>query len=89
MPTVHYIVEGDVQGVGFRRFVHHAAQRMGLKGFVTNLEDGTVECVAQGETDALTELETLMRQGPSSSHVSSLTCTDLNESRKYTQFRIV
>lgn len=89
MPTVHYIVEGDVQGVGFRRFIHHAAQRMGLKGFVTNLEDGTVECVAQGSTDALTELETLMRQGPNNSHVTSLTCSDQNDSRTYTQFRIV
>ena len=89
MPTVHYIVEGDVQGVGFRRFIHHAAQRMGLMGFVTNLEDGTVECVAQGSSDALTELEMLMRQGPSNSRIRSLTCTDTNDNRKYTQFRIV
>jgi len=89
MPTVHYIVEGDVQGVGFRRFIHHAAQRMGLTGFVTNLEDGTIECVAQGQTDALTELETLIRQGPSGSRISSLTCTDTADTRKYTQFRIV
>jgi acylphosphatase len=89
MPTVHYIVEGDVQGVGFRRFIHHAAQRLGLNGFVTNLEDGTVECVAQGSSDALTELEMLMRQGPHHSNVTSLNCSDLSESRTYTQFRIV
>lgn len=89
MPTVHYIVEGDVQGVGFRRFIHHAAQRMNLHGFVTNLENGAIECVAQGSTDALTELEMLMRQGPSNSRISSLTCTDTSDTRTYTQFRIV
>ncbi|MDZ4744961.1 MAG: acylphosphatase [bacterium] len=89
MPTVHYIVEGDVQGVGFRRFVQHAAQRLELKGFVTNLEDGSVECIANGTTDALNELEMLMRQGPHHSQVKSLTCTDVAESRKYTQFRIL
>lgn len=89
MPIVHYIVEGDVQGVGFRRYVHHAAQRMGLKGFVTNLEDGSVECVAQGSSDSLTELEMLIRQGPPNAYVTSLTCTDSDDAPKYTQFRII
>lgn len=88
MPTVHYIVEGDVQGVGFRRFVHHAAQRMGLKGFVANLEDGSLECVAEGTSDALTELEMLMRQGPPNARVTALTCTDSTAAPKYNQFRI-
>lgn len=90
MTTVQFIVEGEVQGVGFRRFVLHHAHRLNLRGFVCNLDDGEVECMAQGTTDAVTELEMLMRQGPLYSTVTNVVVNDLEtESRRYTQFRIV
>ncbi|MBS1561743.1 MAG: acylphosphatase [Bacteroidetes bacterium] len=87
--TVHFIVDGKVQGVGFRRFVLHAANQLDLKGFVTNLEDGTIECMAQGDVSALTEFETLLRQGPRFALVNSVTCTDVEGGKQYTSFRIV
>jgi len=87
--TVHYIVEGSVQGVGFRRFVLHHANKLDVKGFVCNLEDGNVECMAQGSQDSLTEFEMQLRQGPHHATVTSVTCTDVESARKYTQFRIV
>ena len=90
MTTVQFIVEGKVQGVGFRRFVLHHAHRLNLRGFVCNLEDGEVECIAQGSTDSVTELEMLLRQGPLHSTVSNVIVKDLEtEPRRYTQFRIV
>lgn len=49
------IASGKVQGVGFRRAAKAIADRLGLKGFVRNLQDGSVEICAQGET-ALLEL---------------------------------
>lgn len=78
-----------MQGVGFRRFVLYQAQRLELRGFVCNLEDGGVECIAQGDTESLTEFEMLLRQGPRHSTVTNLTCTDDSSSRKYTTFRII
>lgn len=90
MTTVHFVVKGEVQGVGFRRYVLHHAHQLNLRGFVCNLEDGTVECVAQGSSDAITSLELLLRQGPRFAAVSDVICTDLeNEARRYTQFRIL
>lgn len=89
MPTTHFIVTGTVQGVGFRRFVLHHAHQLGLRGFVCNLEDETVECIAQGSTDALTEMETLLRTGPQHAHVSSVICNDLNDGKIYSSFRIL
>ncbi|MBU3741637.1 MAG: acylphosphatase, partial [Candidatus Kapabacteria bacterium] len=77
------------QGVGFRRYVLHHAQRLGLRGFVCNLDDGGVECVAQGDVDALTELETYIRTGPTFSAVADITCNDLQEDRVYHGFRIL
>jgi acylphosphatase len=75
--------------VGFRRFALHHAHRLDLRGFATNLEDGDVECVAQGTVTSLTEFEMLMRQGPQFAAVTSVTCTELTNTRIYKTFRIL
>lgn len=66
---IHFLVEGRVQGVGFRAFVQSEASRLGLVGWVRNLSDGRVEGVAQGLQDRLQLLEEKIRQGPSFSKV--------------------
>ena len=55
---MHGTVHGDVQGVGFRYFLMREAQRLGLRGWVRNRDDGTVEFVAEGVRP---DLELLMR----------------------------
>lgn len=45
------IVEGRVQGVGFRSFCQYNANMLGLSGKATNLENGTVEIFVQGEEE--------------------------------------
>ena len=60
-----YIVTGRVQGVGYRYFVLREAERLGVAGFTRNLSDGRVEVVAEGADEALGELETRLRRGPS------------------------
>ena len=87
--TVRYTIEGHVQGVGYRRFALHHAHRLYLHGFVTNLEDGVVECVAQGTVEALTEFEMILRQGPQFATVTSVTCAELPNHREFHTFRIV
>jgi acylphosphatase len=61
---LHAIVRGDVQGVGFRYFVQGRAQELGLKGWVRNRPDGTVECVAEGPEPQLRDLLTELERGP-------------------------
>jgi acylphosphatase len=53
---MHVRFIGKVQGVGFRASAAHAAKRLGLKGTVKNLPDGSVELVAQGSQDNLERL---------------------------------
>lgn len=55
MNTVHVVVRGIVQGVGFRAFTVRAAQRHGVRGWVRNLPDGTVEIAAQGAPESFFE----------------------------------
>ncbi|MEW5322403.1 acylphosphatase [Geobacillus thermoleovorans] len=53
MKRVHVIVEGRVQGVGFRYLVQHEALKRQLTGWVKNNDDGTVEMEVQGNESAL------------------------------------
>ncbi|MBC7372829.1 MAG: acylphosphatase [Frankiales bacterium] len=59
--TAH--VKGRVQGVGFRWWTRARALELGLRGSATNLADGRVEVVAEGEEQAVRALVELLR-GP-------------------------
>jgi len=48
----------------FRDFIQRKARTMGLKGFVQNLQDGSVEVVAQGAPEKLEKLIEHLHKGP-------------------------
>ncbi len=48
-------LSGLVQGVGMRHYVYSQATRLGVKGWVKNLPDGRVQCVAQASPGVLEE----------------------------------
>lgn len=75
--TRRYLISGQVQGVGFRWFVHRHAARLRLSGWAQNLPDGRVEVVASGSDDALAGLEGVLRLGPSRARVTALDITEL------------
>ena len=58
------IVRGRVQGVGFRFFAERAARELGVRGWVRNLPDGTVETFAEGEDDAVAAIPRAAAKGP-------------------------
>ncbi len=66
MPTVRMtvFVKGRVQGVGFRWWTRARALELGLAGSATNLADGRVEVVAEGEEQACRRLLELLETGP-------------------------
>ena len=53
-----------MQGVGFRYFVERSAQALGLRGWVRNVDDGSVEVYAVGSLAQLSELAGLLWKGP-------------------------
>jgi acylphosphatase len=67
--TRRFLLNGRVQGVGFRYFAADAARREGLSGWVRNLDDGRVEAVAEGESESVVRFERVLRQGPSRARV--------------------
>ena len=64
MERLHAVVHGDVQGVGFRYFVQRRADQLGLRGWVRNNDDGTVEVVAEGNRRELEQLKRALDEGP-------------------------
>ncbi len=69
-------VSGRVQGVGYRQFVHGAAARMGVAGYVRNLADGRVEIYAIGSDAQLRALLEELRRGPRHAMVEEVGETD-------------
>ncbi len=87
--TVHMIVEGLVQGVGFRWFVARHAQALGLKGYVHNMYNGNVEVEAVGDRGLIEELIKHVKVGPRSAHVANLKLEWIeNAEHQYTQFEM-
>ena len=70
--AAHWQVLGRVQGVGFRWFVRQQARRWGVRGWVRNLPDGSVEISAAGSTEALDGLKTAVRRGPAGAEVAEV-----------------
>ncbi len=62
-------VRGHVQGVFFRETTRRRAQADGLRGWVRNQSDGTVEAVFEGEREPVERLVAFMREGPRGARV--------------------
>ncbi len=65
-------VTGMVQGVAFRASTVDEARRLGLRGFVRNLPDGSVEAEAEGERSAVEALVRWCRRGPRMARVDDV-----------------
>ena len=64
-----YVVKGRVQGVGFRAFVEHVADSLGIRGWARNSDDGNVEVYAVGTLEQLSEFSGYLWKGPRMSDV--------------------
>ena len=74
--TQKAIVEGKVQGVYFRATTKEKAQLLGLSGHAKNLNNGSVEVIAQGHQDDVAELIQWLWQGSRGSKVTQVTTSD-------------
>ena len=89
MNGMHFLIEGRVQGVGFRYWAAEQARRLGLRGWVRNRPDGSVEAEAAGAPEALEEFARLLRQGPPSARVARVVERPSGELPDGQEFRIL
>jgi acylphosphatase len=82
------IVRGRVQGVGFRYFVQHAGNRLGLCGDVRNCPDSTVEIIVEGNADKLADFIKQVEVGPPQARVQRVEVMDIPVKGTYRSFSI-
>ena len=79
-------VRGRVQGVGYRAATVRQAHLIGVRGWVRNVDDGTVEGVVQGTPDQVDLMFEWMRRGPPLAHVTSLEIERIPDDRRFGHF---
>jgi acylphosphatase len=81
-------VNGIVQGVGFRYAAVNQARALKLAGYVKNMEDGSVEVMAEGPPQALARLLAWLRKGPPGSRVTGVDHRRIPAAGTYRGFQV-
>lgn len=83
------LVSGMVQGVGFRYATKQTADQLGLKGWVKNNPDGTVQTKVSGEDNKIQQFITAIRNNPTNfSRVDDIYVSEITTKEKYHDFTI-
>jgi acylphosphatase len=82
------LISGRVQGVGFRYFTRVTAKSLGVKGWVRNRGDGSVETVIQGQPGQIEDMIEKLREGPSAARVDDVDVRDLNADEIFSVFEV-
>jgi acylphosphatase len=83
-----FLISGEVQGVGFRYFAQRSSAKHQVRGYIKNLEDGSVEVLAEGSPKAVEEFRFDLAAGPVHSRVENIEELVVEPSGRYSTFRI-
>jgi acylphosphatase len=88
MKTMRIIVSGRVQGVYFRAYTQKLAIKHGIKGYVKNMKDGSVEIVAGANQQTLEKFINGCKKGPMMAKVDGITVSEYTSTIGFDQFDI-
>ena len=77
--TVRLRITGEVQGVGYRIWATRTAAGLGLRGWVRNRVDGSVELLATGPSQAVADFVKTCRHGPRAARVATVMVSDAED----------
>ncbi|MDA1044687.1 MAG: acylphosphatase [Verrucomicrobia bacterium] len=80
------VVVGDVQGVSYRLYAEFEGQKLGLKGWVQNRPNGSVELCAEGPADAVDAMIAWCRKAPPTARVKAVKVTEEAPTGEFTKF---
>lgn len=84
----HFIIEGLVQGVGFRYFAQRKAIELGITGYAKNLMNGNVEVIAIGLIEQLDVFKKFLSKGNSRSYVTRIVEENPNSYEEFDNFYV-
>jgi acylphosphatase len=88
MERAEILVNGLVQGVGFRYFVVRHAEKLELKGFTQNLYSGEVFTVVEGEQYKIEELYNQLKIGPVHADVKNASIKWSEYKKEFKRFEV-
>ncbi|MCD6331177.1 MAG: acylphosphatase [Thermoplasmata archaeon] len=88
MKRAHVRIYGKVQGVWFRANTKEMADKLGIKGWVRNVPDGSVEAVFEGDDEAVEEIIKWCHHGPPLARVDRVEVS-YEEPKGEKDFRII
>lgn len=88
MKTVHVIVSGKVQGVFFRDYTLRHAEELGVKGWVRNLPNGSVEAMVKGKNQVVNNMIEWFHTGSPLSIVTEVDADEILPTEKLSRFEI-
>lgn len=88
MSRLHLIVHGRVQGVFFRATAQKLGEQLGLRGWVRNCADGSVEIVAEGDATLLEKLRAWAARGPDGASVERVQEIPEPETGEFRRFSV-
>ena len=77
--TVRLRITGRVQAVGYRLWATRTAASLGLRGWVRNRDDGSVELMATGAPDAVSAIIAACWQGPRAAQVTAVSVAEAED----------
>lgn len=86
--AVEVLIEGDVQGVGYRYFAQRRAQERGLTGYAINLRDGRVKVRVEGDRETVDAYVRELEAGPPLARVERFLVTPVPYTGGYRDFRV-
>ena len=87
LETVKVLITGKVQGVSYRHSTVRMAHQLKLRGWVQNLQDGSVEAMLQGEPDQIDRMLAWMRSGPPAARVQEVISETLDSEKRFEGFQ--
>ncbi|MBA4406477.1 acylphosphatase [bacterium] len=88
MKRAEILVNGLVQGVGFRYFVVRRAEELGLRGYTKNIFSGEVYTVVEGERAIIEDFYDKIKIGPLHAHVKNASIKWSESKNEFTQFEV-
>ena len=79
MRSARLTITGRVQGVGYRAWALDTARRLGLRGWVRNRADGSVEALVTGEQEAVAAMIEACREGPFGARVAEVAVNEAED----------
>ena len=79
MRAVRLRISGRVQGVGYRAWAVRTAARLGVRGWVRNQSDGSVEALVIGGEPAVAAMVEACRRGPGAATVADVAVSEAED----------